>query len=79
MKRLVPRVITSAVGLVLIVTAFVARPDTPTMPVAIFRYLGRPGEVNFGRAMAMSVLLMLVTAAAVALIERFRTPGLGDF
>ena len=60
-------------------TAFVARPDTPTMPVAIFRYLGRPGEVNFGRAMAMSVLLMLVTAAAVALIERFRVPGMGDF
>ena len=60
-------------------TAFVARPDTPTMPVAIFRFLGRPGELNFGRAMAMSVLLMLVTAAAVALIERFRTPGLGDF
>ncbi|MCJ7725673.1 MAG: iron ABC transporter permease [Acidimicrobiia bacterium] len=60
-------------------TAFVARPDTPTMPVAIFRYLGRPGEVNFGRAMAMSVVLMVVTAAAVALIERFRAPGIGDF
>jgi len=60
-------------------TAFVARPDTPTMPVAIFRYLGRPGEINFGRAMAMSVILMLVTAAAVGLVERFRTPGLGEF
>jgi thiamine transport system permease protein len=60
-------------------TAFVARPDTPTMPVAIFRFLGRPGEINFGRAMAMSVILMLVTAAAVSLIERFRAPGLGDF
>jgi len=60
-------------------TAFVARPDTPTMPVAIFRYLGRPGELNFGRAMAMSVILMLVTAAAVTLIERFRAPGLGEF
>ncbi|MBU1226706.1 MAG: iron ABC transporter permease [Actinobacteria bacterium] len=60
-------------------TAFVARPDTPTMPVAIFRYLGRPGEINFGRAMAMSVILMVVTAAAVALIERFRAPGLGEF
>jgi len=60
-------------------TAFVARPDTPTMPVAIFRYLGRPGEINFGRAMAMSVILMVVTAAAVALVERFRPPGLGEF
>jgi len=60
-------------------TAFVARPDTPTMPVAIFRYLGRPGAMNFGRAMAMSVVLMAVTAVAVALIERFRAPGLGEF
>jgi thiamine transport system permease protein len=60
-------------------TAFVARPDSPTMPVAIFRYLGRPGELNFGRAMAMSVILMLVTGATVALVERFRAPGLGEF
>ncbi|MCB2224758.1 MAG: iron ABC transporter permease [Actinobacteria bacterium] len=60
-------------------TAFVARPDTPTMPVAIFRYLGRPGEANLGRAMAMSVILMAVTAAAIALVERFRAPGTGTF
>jgi len=60
-------------------TAFVARPDTLTMPVAIFRFLGQPGTLNFGRAMAMSVLLMLVTAAAVALIDRLRPAGLGDF
>jgi hypothetical protein len=29
--------------------------------------------------MAMSVILMVVTAAAVALIDRFRPAGLGDF
>jgi thiamine transport system permease protein len=60
-------------------TAFVARPDSPTMPLAIFRFLGQPGALNFGRAMAMSVILMVVTAAAVALIDRFRPAGLGDF
>lgn len=60
-------------------TAFVARPDGPTMPLAIFRFLGQPGALNFGRAMAMSVILMVVTAAAVALIDRFRPAGLGDF
>ena len=27
-------------------TVFLARPDTPTLPVAIFRFLGRPGEIN---------------------------------
>jgi thiamine transport system permease protein len=60
-------------------TAFVARPDTPTLPLAIFRYLGRPGELNFGRAMALSVVLMVITAIVISLIERFRTPGIGSF
>jgi len=60
-------------------TAFVARPGTPTLPLAIFRFLGQPGRLNFGRAMALSVILMVVTAAAVALIDRLRPAGLGDF
>jgi thiamine transport system permease protein len=60
-------------------TMFVARPDTPTMPIAIFRFLGRPGALNTGRALAMSVILMAVTLASVALIERFRAPGTGEF
>ena len=29
-------------------TVFLARPDTPTLPVAIVRLLGRPGASNFG-------------------------------
>jgi thiamine transport system permease protein len=60
-------------------TAFLARPETLTMPVAIFRFLGQPGALNFGRAMAMSVVLMLVTAAAVAFLDRLRPPSLGEF
>lgn len=60
-------------------TAFVARPETPTMPIAIFRFLGLPGALNFGRAMAMSVILMVVTAVTISLIERFRAQGLGEF
>ncbi len=57
-------------------TTFIARPERPTLPVAIERFLGRPGGESFGRAMAMSVILMLVTAASVALIDRHRD---GDF
>lgn len=53
-------------------TIFVARPDSPTMPTAIFRFLGRPGAVNFGQALAMSTLLMLVCSAGFVLIERLR-------
>ena len=58
-------------------TLFVARPDTPTLPVAIFRFLARPGELNTGRAAAMSVILMAVTAAAVLAVDRLR--GTADF
>ena len=60
-------------------TAFIARPDSPTLPIAIFRMLGRPGDLNFGRAMALSTILMVLTASAVMLIERFRVGRLGDF
>ena len=35
-------------------TVFVARADWPTVPVAIFRFLGRPGADNVGTAMALA-------------------------
>ncbi|MFI1400279.1 ABC transporter permease [Streptomyces sp. NPDC020681] len=54
-------------------TVFIARPDNPTLPVAVARLLGRPGELNYGQAMALSTILMLVCAAALLLLERMRT------
>ncbi len=54
-------------------SAFVTRPHTATMPVAIFRFLSQPGEMNYGQAMAMSTILMLVTCAAFWLLGRFST------
>ncbi len=51
-------------------SAFVTRPQTPTMPVAIFRFLSQPGEMNYGQAMAMSTILMVVTAAAFLVMEK---------
>jgi thiamine transport system permease protein len=59
-------------------TAFITRPDSPTMPIAIFRLLGRPGPTSFGAAVAMSVLLMLITGASVLAIDSFRAPQAGD-
>ena len=44
-------------------TVFVARADWPTVPVAIFRFLGRPGAENVGTAMALCVVLMGLVAA----------------
>jgi len=58
---------------------FVARPDTPTIPIVIFRLLGQPGGTNYGQALAMSVVLMLVSAIGFVLIERLRTAGVGEF
>lgn len=60
-------------------TVFIARPQTPTLPVAIFRFLGQPGTLNYGQALAMSSLLMLVCAAGFVAIERFRVGDEGEF
>jgi thiamine transport system permease protein len=60
-------------------TVFLARGQLPTMPVAIFRLLGRPGAANFGQAMAMSTILMVVTATAMLLIDRLRVGQVGRF
>jgi thiamine transport system permease protein len=56
-----------------------ARPDYPTLPVAIARFLSQPGGLNYGQAMAMSTILMAVTLAGIMLIEKVRLPGAGEF
>jgi thiamine transport system permease protein len=50
-------------------TSFLARPEMPTIPVAIFRYLSQPGAANYGQAMAMATILMLVCTLSVLLME----------
>jgi len=53
-------------------TVFIARPNMPTIPTAIFRLLDKPGQLNYGQALALSSLLMLLCTLAFILIERFR-------
>ncbi|MER6915398.1 iron ABC transporter permease [Streptomyces sp. NPDC000594] len=62
-------------------TVFLARPDRPTLPVAVARLLSRPGELNYGQAMALSTILMVVCAVALFLLERtrVRTASAGGF
>ncbi|MBJ29979.1 MAG: iron ABC transporter permease [Acidimicrobiaceae bacterium] len=51
-------------------TSFLPRhPDRLTAPLALFRLLGVPGGALRGQAMALAVVLMLLTAAAVLVIE----------
>jgi thiamine transport system permease protein len=60
-------------------TLFIVRATTPTLPVLIYRLLGQPGPLNFGAAMAASVVLMALTAVAMLAIERFRIGSVGEF
>ncbi len=58
-------------------TSFLARDDAPTMPVVIFRLIGRPGEGDYGAALAASVVLAATTAVVMLAVERLRVPALG--
>ncbi len=60
-------------------TLFVARPGGKTMTLAIFGLFGRPGATNLSAAFALSLLLVVITGAVVALLERMRVPGVGNF
>lgn len=60
-------------------SSFVARPNQPTIPIVIFRFLGQPGLANYGQALAMSVILMAVCAAGFVLIERLNRAVIGEF
>ncbi|SDS07850.1 thiamine transport system permease protein [Paraoerskovia marina] len=59
-------------------TSFLARPDTATLPVVIFRLIGKPGAENYGMALAASVVLALVTATVMLLAERLRGESAGE-
>lgn len=60
-------------------TLLISRPEYPTIPIAIERFLSQPGGLNYGQAMAMATILMLLTLTSILLIERFRIPGSGEF
>ena len=51
-------------------TVFVARAEQPTLPVVIFRFLGRPGEQNQGTAAVLAVVLAGITVCAALVAER---------
>jgi thiamine transport system permease protein len=51
-------------------TSFLSRPDIPTLPVAIFRFLSQPGSLNYGQALAMATILMVLCAMVMLVIDR---------
>ncbi len=60
-------------------TALVGRPDHPTVPMMIYRFISQPGALNYGRALSLSTLLMLATALGMVLIERVRVGEGAEF
>jgi len=60
-------------------TSLLARPEYPTIPVAIYRFLSQPGGLNYGQAMAMATVLMSIAFLGILVIERLRLPGVGEF
>lgn len=53
-------------------TSFLSRPDLPTMPIAIFRYLGLPGSINYGQAMAMAVIILVVCVISMLALDQLQ-------
>lgn len=60
-------------------TSFLARDENPTVPVVIYRLIGHPGAMNYGMALAASVVLATATAVVMLLVERLRVPSVGAF
>jgi thiamine transport system permease protein len=60
-------------------TLLITRPEYPTIPIAIQRFLSQPGGLNYGQAMAMATVLMLLTTLSILLIEKLRFNNAGEF
>jgi thiamine transport system permease protein len=51
-------------------TLFIVRPETTTVPIAIYRFLGRPGAANVDEALVLATVLMALTGLAALAAER---------
>jgi len=60
-------------------TSLLTRPEFPTIPVAIYRFLSQPGGLNYGQAMALATVLLVLTTAGILFIENVRLPGTAEF
>lgn len=60
-------------------TSFLARDEQPTLPVVIFRLIGHPGALNYGMALAASVVLAATTAVVMLAVERLRVGSVGTY
>ena len=50
-------------------TTFLARPDYPTVPIAIYRYISLPGPLNYGQSLAMAVILLAISTLSIFVMD----------
>lgn len=50
-------------------TSFLTRPEFPTIPIAIARFLSLPGASNFGQALSMATILLVICTVSILLLE----------
>ncbi|MCZ2126821.1 MAG: iron ABC transporter permease [Anaerolineales bacterium] len=60
-------------------TLLITRPEYPTIPVAIARFLSQPGGLNYGQATAMATLLLILTTLSILIIEKMRFNNVGEW
>ena len=60
-------------------SSLIVRPEYPTVPVVIYRFLSRPGALNYGQAMALCTILMAAALGGMLVMERFRVGEVGEF
>ncbi len=56
-------------------TSFIARADSPTLPLLIYRLIGRPGEGHLAMAAAAALVLALVIMVVVVVTDRAHERG----
>jgi thiamine transport system permease protein len=52
-------------------SSFLANGSQATIPTMLYRLISRPGEQNYGMAMAVSAILIVLSALVVYLVSRF--------
>lgn len=60
-------------------SSFVARPASATVPTLLYQLLGRPGFSSYSGALALAVVLMVLTGMVTLAADRGRLGELGGF
>jgi thiamine transport system permease protein len=76
-SKMIRGVLVTALGFVAIISigefgasSFLANGSQATIPTLLYRLIARPGEQNYGMAMAVSAILIVLSAVVVYLVSR---------